>query len=94
MVGADEKRKTETEIDIMGIESKDKALFGECKWTNKPVDKPVLDSLLEKGELFNFSDKYYYLFSKTGFTDRCIEAAQQNRNISLVSYADIAESNK
>ena len=92
--GADEKRKTETEIDIMGIESKDKALFGECKWTNKPIDKPVLDSLLEKGELFNFSDKYYYLFSKTGFTDRCIEAAQQNRNINLVSYADIAESNK
>lgn len=92
--GADEKRKTETEIDIMGIESKDKALFGECKWTNKLIDKPVLDSLLEKGELFNFSDKYYYLFSKTGFTDRCIEAAQQNRNINLVSYADIAESNK
>ncbi len=92
--GADERRKTETEIDIMGIENKDKALFGECKWTNKPADKAVLDSLLEKGELFNFPNKYYYLFSKTGFTDSCVEAARQNRNITLVSYADIAESNR
>ncbi len=92
--GADERRKTETEIDIMGIENKDKALFGECKWTNKPADKAVLDSLLEKGELFNFPNKYYYLFSKAGFTDSCVEAARQNRNITLVSYADIAESNR
>ncbi len=92
--GADKKRKTETEIDIMGIENKDRALFGECKWTNKPIDKSVLDSLLEKGELFNFTDKYYYLFSKSGFTDSCMETARQNGNITLVSYADIAESNR
>ena len=87
--GADPRRKTETEIDIMGIESRERALFGECKWTNKPVDKAVLDLLLDKGESFAYPDKYYYLFSKSGFTEGCIEAAADNRRIRLVSYDDI-----
>ena len=87
--GADPRRKTETEIDIMGIESRERALFGECKWTNKPVDKAVLDLLLDKGEMFAYPDKYYYLFSKSGFTEGCIEAAADNSRIRLVSYEDI-----
>ena len=87
--GADPRRKTETEIDIMGIESRERALFGECKWTNKPVDKDVLDLLLDKGEMFAYPDKYYYLFSKSGFTEGCIEAAADNSRIRLVSYEDI-----
>ena len=59
------------------------------KWTNRPTDKAVLDLLLEKGELFAYPDKYYYLFSKSGFTEGCIEAAGDNNRIRLVSYDDM-----
>lgn len=92
--GADEKRKQETEIDIMGIESKERALFGECKWTNSPADKAVLDALIEKGEMFSYPYKCYYLFSKSGFTQGCIETAQNMENVFLVSYSDIMDSIK
>lgn len=92
--GADEKRKQETEIDIMGIESKERALFGECKWTNSPADKTVLDALIEKGEMFSYPYKCYYLFSKSGFTQGCIETAQNMENVFLVSYSDILDSIK
>lgn len=92
--GADEKRKQETEIDIMGIESKERALFGECKWTNSPADKAVLDALIEKGEMFSYPYKCYYLFSKSGFTQGCIETAQNMENVFLVSYSDILDSIK
>lgn len=92
--GTDEKRKQETEIDIMGIESKERALFGECKWTNSPADKAVLDALIEKGEMFSYPYKCYYLFSKSGFTQGCIETAQNMENVFLVSYSDILDSIK
>ena len=38
----DPRRKSDTEIDIMGADSKGAALFGECKWTNEKVGVGVL----------------------------------------------------
>jgi AAA+ ATPase superfamily predicted ATPase len=63
-------KKEEQEIDILAY-SKDgrKALFAECKWTNEQVDGRILDSLMEKASMFNYDDKYYMLFSKTGFKE-------------------------
>lgn len=36
------REKKQTEIDIMGVQDKTTALFGECKWTNEKVDQGVL----------------------------------------------------
>lgn len=86
--GANPKTKSQEEIDIMGTD-KDAALFAECKWTNERVDAGVLDTLVNRSELFNFKEKHFYLFAKTGFTKGCIDKANDMGNVTLVTYEDI-----
>lgn len=86
--GANPKTKTQEEIDIMGTD-KDSALFAECKWTNEKVDTGVLDTLVKRSELFNFKEKHFYLFAKTGFTKGCIDSANMMGNVTLVNYFDM-----
>ncbi len=87
--GTNAKTRQQVEIDIMGTADKNKALFGECKWTNEKVDLGVLDVLVEKSKLFNYQNKYYYLFAKTGFTKGCREKADEMGNVVLVSYEEM-----
>ena len=87
--GNDPKEKKQTEIDIMGEQDKDTALFGECKWTNEKVDLSVLETLVKRSKLFSYTNVHYYLFSKTGFTKGCIDRAEELGNVSLVSYNEI-----
>lgn len=87
--GTNSKTRQQVEIDIMGTADKNKALFGECKWTNEKVDLGVLDVLVEKSKLFNYQNKYYYLFAKTGFTKGCREKADEMGNVVLVSYEEM-----
>ena len=87
--GTNAKTRQQVEIDIMGTADKNKALFVECKWTNEKVDLGVLDVLVEKSKLFNYRNKYYYLFAKTGFTKGCREKADEMGNVVLVSYEEM-----
>ncbi|WP_461206636.1 ATP-binding protein [Clostridium sp. DL1XJH146] len=81
------KRRQE-EIDILAID-KSNAIFGECKWRNELLDMKVVDSLIEKSNIQNFSNKYYIFFSKSGFTERVIQYEKTHDNILLYSLADI-----
>lgn len=87
--GTNPRNRQQFEIDIMGAEDKDTALFGECKWRNEKVDLDVLETLMERGELFAFKNKYYYVFAKNGFTQRCMDRADEVGNVILVSYEDM-----
>lgn len=87
--GTNPKTRTQEEIDIVGFEGKTKALFAECKWTNEKVDVGVLEKLIERSNLFNQTEKYYYIFSKSGFTQGCIEQAKELGQITLVDYKKI-----
>ena len=87
--GNDSQNKCQTEIDIMGEQDKNTALFAECKWTNEKVDIGVLETLVERGNLFSYKTKHYYLFAKSGFTKGCIDKAKEMVNVSLVKYADM-----
>ncbi len=87
--GNDPVEKCQTEIDIMGEQDKDTALFAECKWTNEKVDLGVLKILAKRSRLFSYKNKHLYLFSKSGFTKGCIDEANSMGNVTLVSYADI-----
>lgn len=87
--GNDKKEKKQTEIDIMGEQDKNTALFAECKWTNEKVDVGVLDTLVKRSELFNYKNVQLYLFAKSGFTKGCMDRANEMGNVVLVSYADI-----
>lgn len=86
--GANPKTKSQEEIDIIGAD-KTAAIFAECKWTNENVDVSVLEKLIERSNLFHYEEKYYYLFSKTGFTKGCIDKAAKTKNVRLINYSEI-----
>ena len=87
--GNDPRQKSQTEIDIMGEQDSESALFAECKWRNEKVDVDILETLIDRSKLFHYTKVHYYLFSKSGFTKRCIEHAKELNNVTLVCYADI-----
>jgi AAA+ ATPase superfamily predicted ATPase len=87
--GNDPVRKCQTEVDIMGEQDSESALFAECKWRNEKVDSEVLETLIERSKLFRYKKVHYYLFSKSGFSKGCIEKAEGMGNVTLVSYKDM-----
>lgn len=78
--------KKQEEIDIMAISTDNDVIFGECKWTKDLINIEILENLIRRGELFSYKNKYYYLFSKNGFTNDCIKLAEKNKNISLINF--------
>lgn len=86
--GNDPIRRQEAEIDILAVPDEDAALFAECKWTNEKVDVGVLDTLIQRSELFHYSKKHLYVFSKTGFTESCVDKARQ-LDATLVCFDDM-----
>jgi hypothetical protein len=57
------------EIDIAATsKDKKKILIGECKYKNSPFDMGEFNALKEKPIHNSDADRYYYLFSKSGFT--------------------------
>lgn len=92
--GNDKVQKKQTEIDIMGEQDSETALFAECKWRNENIDLDILETLVDRSKLFHYSKVHYYLFSKSGFTKGCKEKAEEMGNVTLVSYADIIEAMK
>ena len=73
----------------MGEQDRNTALFAECKWTNEKVDTGVLETLLERGNIFSYKKKHFFLFSKSGFTKGCTEKAKALGNVSLVTYGEM-----
>lgn len=90
--GNDPRTRSQTEIDIMGEQDKNSALFAECKWTNEKVDLSVLETLVKRSELFAYKKVHLFLFAKSGFTKGCIDNATELGNVTLVTYADILKS--
>ena len=87
--GNDPVHKCQAEIDIMGEQDKNTALFAECKWTNQKVDWKIIEALINRSNLFSYKKKHFFVFSKSGFTKSCIEYANALDNVSLVIYRDI-----
>lgn len=82
--------RCEMEMDIIGInEDNHSALYGECKFRNEPVDKEVLEKLVEYSMIFTkYTEKYYVLFSKTGFDEKLCQLAK-NKGCLLVTLDDM-----
>lgn len=87
--GNDPIEKCQAEIDIMGEQDKDTALFAECKWTNEKADIGVLETLAKRSRLFSYKNIHLYLFSKSGFSKGCVDEAKRMGNVTLVGYEDI-----
>ena len=87
--GSDPVTRRQEEIDIVGAQDKDVALFAECKWRNELTDAGVLTTLVRRSRLLPYSKAYYYLFSKSGFTEGCIRMADELGNVTLVSFPEM-----
>ena len=87
--GTDSSTHSQAEIDIMGVQDRDTALFGECKWTNEKVDVGVLETLARRSQMFHYNKIQLCLFAKNGFTKGCVDVAEKMGNVMLVSYKDI-----
>ncbi len=95
--GSDPRTKSQEEIDIVVSDNtSEKAnsqanslALCECKWRNEPCDAHVVKKLISRSELFVAKKKYLYVFSKAGFTSGCIEFANQQGNVVLVSFEDM-----
>lgn len=88
--GTDKKTKSQVEIDIVA-KSKSEYLIGECKWRNDLTQLSDLKKLMEKAEIFDDPMAHFYLFSKSGFTKGCIDFAENDKHIHLVTYKDICK---
>lgn len=76
-------KKRQEEIDILAVDNEN-AIFGECKWRNELVGVDIYNELLEKSKILKqYKNKYYFLFSKSGFTTELKEKAKE-LNIELV----------
>ncbi|MFQ5800670.1 MAG: DUF234 domain-containing protein [Candidatus Hydrothermarchaeales archaeon] len=83
----------EEEIDVVALNDNTKEiLFGECKWTEKKVDKSVIDALKRKAEIVKWKKKrrkeHYVVFSKSGFTPSCRRYAEEI-DVDLIDIEDI-----
>lgn len=87
--GTNPVSRQQEEIDIVAEGSNGEMLFGECKWRKTPIDSDVLDLLVERSSLFIAKRKMFYLFSKSGFTERCIAAATSGMDVRLVSVEEM-----
>lgn len=75
--GNNPKTRKEDDIDILALDAHNQnAIFCECKFRNKPFAMDEYRDFLKTSEVFTISgNRYYYLFSKSGYTDAVKEQA-------------------
>lgn len=84
--GTDRRNRRQIELDIVGFTADEYVgYFGECKWENEPISADILKKLIDLSSLFKYPQKYYFLFSKSGFTAFCQKLAQKV-NCHLISF--------
>lgn len=88
--GSDPVQKKQVQIDIVIVSPDRKsAVFGECKFKNEPMDAEVFDELLYESKLpGGISERYYYLFSKSGFTEK-LKSKAKEIPVTLVTLDDL-----
>ena len=83
----------DTEIDVMSVDHQNKLVFaGECKYHVKPIDAPVyftlkakVDNATEIRKAFSGYDIIFGVFSKSGFTQRMLDIAKENKGLILIN---------
>ena len=88
--GGNPATKKEEEIDIVGID-KNNGLYVECKYRNEKVGMKTYVKLVERSELVPREKRYYYLFSKVGFSNELIKISEEKENINLVTLVELYE---
>ena len=71
--------RAQDDVDILGLsEDGTQAIFCECKYRNQPMPMAEYDDLVTASMAFpKVKEKYFYFFSKGGYTDNVIERAKR-----------------
>ena len=86
--GTNPQTKSQDDIDILGING-NKGIFCECKFRNEKFDLKEFKDLICASNIFhNITEKYYYVFVKSGYTDAVIEEASKY-NVKLLTVDDL-----
>lgn len=91
--GTDPRKREPMDIDIVGLDKMSgKAILGECKFRNEPIDKKIYEGLLDKNGLISkeYTVVQYILFSKSGFTDWVVEHAKKD-SVKIVGLEEMYE---
>ena len=75
--GVDPVWKADAAMPIVAYADDDNAIFGDCEWSEEPTQVTALNSLAERSRLFRYTNRHLYLFSRSGFSDECTEAARR-----------------
>ena len=75
--GIDPVLKTEASVPILAYADDEHAYFGDCVWSDEPAQVGSLVSLSERSRLFRYSNRYLYLFSRSGFSGECVDTAKR-----------------
>ncbi len=91
--GTNQTTKKQDDVDILLLDKRNrKAIFCECKYRNVLFDKSEFDDLVTTSNAFPLvKTKYYYLFSKSGFSDWVIKEAERRDDIKLITLDDLFE---
>jgi len=72
------------EIDLVAFDDQDSYIFGECKWKNKKAGLNELYQLERKSaNIPNVKQKYFALFSKSGFSKELKDLSAERSDILL-----------
>ena len=75
--GVDSSQDVDITIPIVAHLDDSHALFGDCVWSDEPANADILASLNDKSQLFRHTNKYLFLFSRSGFSEECAALAEQ-----------------
>ena len=85
--GANPVTKKQDDIDVLALgRDGTSAIFCECKFRNTLFDKIEFEDLITASNCFpQVERKYYYLFSKSGFTKRVLDVASARTDVKLIT---------
>ena len=86
--GTDNINKVQVEIDIVA-NCNDELLVCECKWLNSAVSDDVIEALRDKARCLKGKVRRYYIFSKSGYTQKAVVCAAKYGDVSLITTAEV-----
>ena len=89
--GSNPVTRKQDDLDVLVLgRNGDEAIFCECKYRNVLFDKTEFEDLITASKSFpNVKERYYYLFSKSGFTDWVKNEASRMENVKLIGLDDL-----
>ena len=86
--GNNPKLKKQDDVDVLGIDGK-QGIFCECKFKEELFSLSDFNDLIAASNIFtNITDKYYYIFVKSGYTQAVIDESKKY-NVKLLTVNDL-----